>query len=360
MAVFSTNQNRHFYVGKLGSTSSHVTTLANPGDIKVAHVGEGNAKQIYFEYVNKKGEVIKSDYITVKNLDYVKAFKASDMATPLTKKKVTLASDVNSGNPVTGQDYVLRIVFRQWLGAGEEHTYIKDASVHATAAMTSDKKEFYKEMVKQLNLAFSREIGATKTSNPYLEFSAGTATQEDGIYITEKPQEYEIGREAQERVIFDVQPTTIFVGGDDVIWGTVTDTTPAKYVEDSTSQATPKPLIPNPAVVVGTNAIGNGPKIAEMEWFYLGERGDQYRYVGWPNVVITEGLADASKQYNVLEFHHAFTDTGVNSYRSEKDITIAVPLGAAGHLYDDINALIGEINYQYDSTGNTTLLSTLS
>ena len=328
MAVFSTNQNRHFYVGKLGSTSSHVTTLANPGDIKVAHVGEGNAKQIYFEYVNKKGEIIKSDYITVKNLDYVKAFKASDMATPLTKKKVTLASDVNSGNPVTGQDYVLRIVFRQWLGAGEEHTYIKDASVHATAAMTSDKKEFYKEMVKQLNLAFSREIGATKTSNPYLAFSAGTAGSEDGIYITEKPQEYETGLEAQERVIFDVQPTTIFVGGDDVIWGSVTDQTATKAT-----------------AVVGTTAIGNGPKIAEMEWFYLGERGDQYRYVGWPNVVITEGLADSSKQYNVLEFHHAFTDTGVNSYRSEKDITIAVELGASGHLYDAINALIDEVEY---------------
>jgi hypothetical protein len=39
-----------------------------------------------------------------------------------------------------------------------------------------------------------------------------------------------------------------------------------------------------------------------------------------------------------LEIHHAFTDTGVNSYRSEKDITIVSDNKAV------INSLIGAIN----------------
>jgi hypothetical protein len=70
----------------------------------------------------------------------------------------------------------------------------------------------------------------------------------------------------------------------------------------------------------------------------MGERGDQYRNMGWPNVIATTYLVDPSKEYNVLELHYAFTDTGVNSYRSEKDITIVAEDKA------QLNALIGAIN----------------
>ena len=51
-----------------------------------------------------------------------------------------------------------------------------------------------------------------------------------------------------------------------------------------------------------------------------------------------------SKEYNVLELHFAFTDSGVNSYRSEKDITVVFPMGASDHEYDEINDFIGAIN----------------
>jgi hypothetical protein len=70
----------------------------------------------------------------------------------------------------------------------------------------------------------------------------------------------------------------------------------------------------------------------------MGERGDQYRNMGWPNVIPTQYLVDASKEYNVLELHHAFTDQGVNSYRSEKDITIVAEDATV------LNALINAIN----------------
>ena len=99
------------------------------------------------------------------------------------------------------------------------------------------------------------------------------------------------------------------------------------------------------AAVVGVNALGNGTKIADLEWFCAGERGDQYRMAGYPNYIPTKYLVvDPTKQYNVLEFHFAFTDTGVNSYRSEKDITVVFPLGDTGKEYDEINAFIGAIN----------------
>jgi hypothetical protein len=254
------------------------------------------------------------------------------MLIPLKKYEVTL-----NGNLISGQDYLLRINLTHWVGMSEYDQYFKDAVVHATSSMSAS--DFYKKMVESLNLSFSREIGATKTSNPYLDFAVDNTTTATKIIITEKPQEWKRGLEAQEPVLFDPQPTTIYDGSEDVVWGTVTNVTPAKA-----------------NLVAGTNAIGNGAKIADLEWFCMGERGDQYRMVGYPNYIPTEYLVDPTKEYNVIELHHAFRDEGVNSYRSEKDITIVVPMGATGEEYDTINSIIGAINTAVGST----IIATLS
>ena len=320
MAVFSTLQNRQLYIANAYSAS--VTEASATGAIGGIKVADG---ELYFLYKGAEN-VLKSDRIQLKNLDYAKAVKASDMVTPLKVVEVTLDSNVNSGAPVSGQDYVLRINFRQFYGMSDQDQYFKDAAVHATAAMDNAKK-FFDAMKDALDKAFSREVGATKTSNPYLDFTVSGSGSSAKLVITEKPQEWTLGIQSQERVYFDVFPTTIYTGGDDVIWGVVTDATPAKA-----------------DAVVGTNAIGNGKKVADLEWFCAGERGDQYRMAGYPNYIPTQYLADPTKEYNLLELHFAFTDTGVNSYRSEKDITVAFPMGATDHEYDQINAFIGAIN----------------
>ena len=325
MSNFSVNQVHQFYFGSAYNAS--VTAGSDAGTIgAVKAITEGQDKEFYF-LVKGADTVLKSDFIQLKNLNCIKAYKASDMVIPMKKIKVVLDSSINSGNPIAGQDYILGINFKNFFSSGDDSQYYKDCAVHATAAMEADKKEFYKAMVAALNAAFAREYGATATSNPYLEFSAGTPASEDGIYIQEKPQEWQLGTKKARRIYFDVFPGTVYTGGDDVIWGTQTDLTPAKA-----------------DAVVGTNAIGNGQQIADLEWFCMGERGDQYRGVGWPNVIPTKYLVDPTKQYNVLEFHYAFTDTGVNSYRTEKEITVVFPLGATDHEYDQINAFIGAIN----------------
>ena len=74
----------------------------------------------------------------------------------------------------------------------------------------------------------------------------------------------------------------------------------------------------------------------------MGERGDQYRGVGWPNVISTKYLVDSTQQYHVFELLFAFTDTGVNSYRTEKEITIVAPATADGKTA--LNGFIGAFN----------------
>ena len=338
MAVFSTNQNRHLYV-----ISAYKAAVANSdavgtiGGVKVSE-GAPAGKELHFLYKGADN-MLKSDRIQLKNLDYVKAIDASEMVTPLKVKEVTLDSTINSGAPISGQDYLLRIAFRQFYGMSDEDQYIKDAVVHATGAM-STAKDLFDAMKSALDLAFSREVGATKTGNPYLKFEVSGSGSSAKLVITEKIQPYALGIQSQERVYFDVIPTTIFTEGDDVIWGTVTDATPATQVEDTDStSSTYEQMIPNEDLVAGTNAIGNGTKIADLEYFCMGERGDQYRMAGWPNYIPTTYLVDPTAEYHVLEIHYGFTDTGVNSYRSEKDITIVAPTAKKSALNSFIDAL---------------------
>lgn len=162
-------------------------------------------------------------------------------------------------------------------------------------------EDFYKAMVKSLNLSFSREIGATPDSNPYLSFESSA----EGITIQEKAQDWSLGIETQEPVLFNAVSTTVYCNGSDVQWGVTTTEIP------KASDVTP-----------GDNGIGNGHKIADMEWFCMGERGDQYRMMGYPNYIPTKYLVDPEKEYHVLDIHYAFTDEGTHSYRSEKDLSI--------------------------------------
>lgn len=311
MATFSTNQNRQFYVANKNVSAAPV----NAGELLVKSTKDFE-KEVYFEVMGPD-TVLKSDYIPVKNISYVKAVKATAMETPMRKVQVTLDSTVNSGKPISGQDYILRINFRQFYGMSDQDQYFKDAAVHATKDMTA--QQFYTALKDSLDKSFSREVGADIKSNPYLTFTASAS----GLVIEEKPQPWHLGTEAQERVYFDIVPTTVYDGVDDLVWGKVTE------------QA-------------ATTKLGNGKKIADLEYFCLGERGDQYRKIGFPNDIETVGMVDPTKTYDILEIHYAFTDTGVNSYRSEKDITIAVPTAVSSTDssadYTVINAIITAFN----------------
>ena len=310
MSVTSLRQNRQFYVANKLVTGA--TALANKGEIKVKSIGDIE-KEVYFEVLGPD-TVLKSDYIQVKNIAAAKAIKAVDMETPMKKVLVTLDSSVNGGAPIVGQDYILRINLRQFYGMSDQDQYFKDAAVRATKNMQPE--AFYKAMEESLNLCFSREVGADKESNPYLTFSSSAA----GLVIEEKEQPWSLGTESLERVYFDVVPTTVYDGVNDLTWGKAD------------------------VQISENNKVGNGKNIADLEYFLLGERGDQYRKIGFPNDIETKGLVDPTKNYDVFEIHYSFSDTGVNSYKTEKDLTIAVPASAETEDYTLINQIIGAFN----------------
>lgn len=301
MAVFSVNQARHLYVAKEVKTP-HVVSADAAGSIAVRTNKEKS--HLYFEY-KSADNLVRSDLIDVKNIMYAKATDIKDMQRELKAVTVTLDNTVNGGSPVGGQDYILRIAFRQFVGMSDEDTYIKYGMVHAYNNMSAS--DFYKELAKSLVKNFSREL------TPLVKFTLAAGEEAvpvdvntkwdtlsgeyTALVIDEVEQPWVLGTMAQVPVYFDVYPTTITVDGDERIWGKVEDTESEGYV-------------------------GNGKNIADLEYFCMGERGDIYRGAGWPNVITTTYLVDPSKEYYTLDIHYAYVGSNESVQKSEKDITI--------------------------------------
>lgn len=333
MATFSTNQVRQLYVANALKPSNVIATDA-AGAIAVK--SDTAKTHLYFEYMGAGG-MTRSDLIDIKNILHAKATDADDLAHDLAKYKLTLDASINSGAPVAGQDYILRIAFRNYIGLSEEDQYFKYGMVHAYAGMTAS--DFYKTLVLSLVKNFSKEEeGLLKF---YLETGgtnagtvAGTPTEVTkdtkestltgtytGIVIEEAPQEWILGVMEQTPVNFTLQPVTIIVNGDDRIWGTVKQ-------------------------VASTSSIPDGRKIADLEYFYMGERGDVYRMVGFPNVIRTKYLVNPDTKYNVIDIHYAYVGPDESVQKSEKDITIVVPkIGANNQASNELtNNIISAIN----------------
>ena len=323
MATFSENQVRQLYVA---TSVKSPNVLASDAAGSIAVKNDTAKSHLYFEYKGADN-LMRSDLIDIKNILSAKATDAAAMATELKSVTIALDENVNEGSPVVGQDYILRLEFSHYIGMSDEDLYYKYGMVHTYAGMSTD--EFYKVLALSLAKNFSREAvplikievhskatkskgefdsngymvvtpftkdnGKSDTTNPY--YATDTLVSDiDSIRITEAEQPWRLGVISQVPVYFTVQPMSIMVDGDERMWATVTE---------------------------GTNGtIGNGKKIADLEYFCMGERGDIYRGLGFPNNIVTKYLVDPSKTYYTFDIHYYYTGSNEAVQKSEKTITI--------------------------------------
>lgn len=334
MGNFSVNQVRQLYVvnavkGTAKKTDGVVSESDNAGTIALKADAEG--KNLYFQYKGADN-LMRSDIINIDNILHAKAVsaEAATQKHALKTAVVKLDANVNGGNPIGGQDYILRICINPYVGMSDEEPYFKYGAVHAMKGMKPGK--FYEKLAASLYKNFSRElekmleftvagkvvarVKTTDTGEETLVDNTGAAITvaddyADGVTITEVEQDWVLGIKEQVNVNFTVTPTTVTFDGDEVTWGTVT-------VSNSSA------------------ARNNGRKIADLEYFCMGERGDQYRNIGWPNSIPTKYLVNPETAYNVLEIHYAYTGPNEGPQRSEKDITIVCSDKTA------LNKLIGQ------------------
>lgn len=325
MAVYSINQIRHLYVAKeVKKKSTRILSTDKVGAILPK--GDTAKTTFYFHYMSPGG-LVSSDKITVENVLYAKVTYSSKLAHKLGRIEVTLDNAV-SGVPVAGQEYILKIIFRQYVGLGEDNQQAKFGVAKATTGMTTS------ELYKQLALSLAKNLAddTTPLANVYLNSTAANGTDVlvsestkeadlnkadyDKIIIEEVEQNWILGKMPQAFIPFTVLPGVITVNGDEAIWGKAEKVTPTKVVED-------------------------GKNIADLEYFTHGFRGDEYRGMGYPNNIITTYLVDASKKYDTLDIHYSYIGSNESVQKSEKTITIVCENDG---VHTDMKALIAVVN----------------
>ena len=324
MATFSVNQVRHLYVAK--SLKTAIDQLTTAGDILLK--ADTAKTTLYFQYYSPAGLVESSDKIHIPNVIYAKATPSKALAKGLDRYQVVLDANINGGAPVAGQDYILRLAFRQYVGLSPEDQYWKYGMVHAVSGMSAS--DFYKALALSLGKNLARE--ATPLVTIYLVSSASdseTYTKVDidtdpasltgtytGIQIEQVAQDWILGVMPQGYIPFAVQPANITYEGDERIWGTVTTITPI-------------------------NTVQNGHEIADLEYFCMGARGDLYRNMGWPNVIHTTYLVDPTQKYDVLDINYYWAGGAEDVQKSPRTLTlVAVDDGS----HTTMNAFIEAIN----------------
>ena len=102
--------------------------------------------------------------------------------------------------------------------------------------------------------------------------------------------------------------------------------------------------------------IKNGKIAAELEYFAMGERADQYRLHNWPNYVPTDYIVDPTKEYDIISIHFAYTGSNHAVQKSEKDITILCERTVA----DSTPTSLGSVASSLKSAINTLRANTVA
>lgn len=319
MAVFTINQVRHLYVAK--TLKSGTALLESDAAGSILPKADKNKTTLWFQYMSPAG-IVASDKINLANIISTKATASASMAHPLMVKELTLDSNV-SATPVAGQEYIIRLAFRQYIGLSEEDQYFKYGLATATSGMSAS------DLYKKLALSVVKNIKDTTplvkvylaTSSDNTEVTpdtkeaslSGTYT---GILFEQVEQKWILGKMPQGFIPFEVQTVPITVDSLSQNWGKVEDQDPKHKVE-------------------------NGHLIADLEYFCMGARGDLYRGMGYPHNLETTYLVDPSKKYDTLDIHYAYEGNNESVQKSERDLTLVCEDDGS---HTAMKALIAAIN----------------
>jgi hypothetical protein len=266
MTNFSTNQVMQFYVH---DSAKGIELTPNE---KLANGGFSIA-------VDNNGEVSATDII--ENVEYASYTAAADMNVKTKKATVTLTVTED----MKGNDFVLRVKYPEIGGVGVEGWTVKTVAVRGTAAST-----VATELAKLLNASLKVD-GMLKATA-----SGSTVVVE----VIDNKKYYKRGVRPLVAVDFTVEVNKVVVEGEEKDWASVA------YAEGS---------VVIPAIY----------KIADLEYFAMGERADQYRNIDYINAIDTDYKVDVASTYDLINIHYSYKGCNQNSHKSEKDLFIAGP-----------------------------------
>jgi hypothetical protein len=204
--------------------------------------------------------------------------------TKLKSKTITITD-----TPVVGQTYSIRVTFRNYIGMGDEDITVRVGTFTVKKASTTAA-----QLATGLKDSLLNNVGIEQLCN--------VTVASNVITIAEVEQPWELGKFPVAVMPFEVTLGTITENDvEHNEWGTVA----------------------NGATTTASDAI---KKLADLEWFCMGDRASQER-CGGPYALESKMMINMSSTYDVINIHYAFQGEGVSVQFSEKDLQLLVPAG---------------------------------
>ena len=226
--------------------------------------------------------------------------------------KVKLSANVNGGAPVAGQDYIISLKFRGHIG--EEDTIEKVAMAHATASDTAATllQKLAKSFIDNASVEESPLYEVKTVAGVALSDDVSTITEEGFVIVEAKPY-WRMGTFIEALAKIDVSTRPIILSGEEEDkW-----LDSYKFVADKEGTY--------------STAIMNTHRVADMEYFYKGERGVSAGLNAPYDLQIPLDLrvdAGHAAGYDILTIHYAYVGANASNQKSEKDAVLVCKSGA--------------------------------
>lgn len=319
MRNFSTNQVRHLFVA--GAVDSSVDT-----NLDIAF-GVTETGDMYFKYKNADGMLTRSDTINVKKVRCVN--KVAAAGEKLMQHTVAVNTNAVTLSSLVGKTVYCKVNFRSVFDNSNSSTLSFTAALVGNSTNTANATAFH----KALAYAIIQALPTLDKNYPLLKvFSNGTEVTKStaegsitgasaGVVLVEAAQKYVRGKLDGTPVHFDVEFHYPDGNAGDIVWGT--DTIAVSAVSNNT--------------VVPANY-----KLADMEYFCLGERGDVYRGSMWPNDYQPTYAINpfSATTYYILTIEYFWNGDASDVQKSPKTMHIVGPEAVVNSLYSSVMAAI--------------------
>ena len=293
----TTNYVRHLYVANASSGT-------NPGSV-VGVITNPEKSMFAIKFYDALGALRVSDYIPIAGIEKI----TLKPALPQLLRKDYISMEA----PIAGQDYILRVTFiGSWMGS-QHQRYTKH--IGAYRAKTGDTAETVFTAIRDLAVKnFARD------SSGKLTFAVQGTGANAKLVVTETQQGWTLGKKQGRPLEYSLEIVPITKDNQDYIgWATITKETASHP------------------------GLGTPRLAADMEWFYMGERGDQYRGMGYPDNFDTKYLAE-NAEYDILDIKYFTTSAGTASTKEQKELVILCKKASSGTVHAIANAIAGFIN----------------
>ena len=179
-------------------------------------------------------------------------------------------------------------------------------------------KAAYNSLIK---VFVSNATDIASVSNP-TEVTASTKVEDiagnslASILIVADEQPWTLGKQQFELLHFNVTTVPVVSNGMDTQWATITKT--------------------------GTGSIANSKKVADLEYFCAGERGDVYRGMGYPNNFDFQPMINPANNsgYDIVTVGYFWQGDAEDIQKSPKELVFVAEAGTGQSIYNAIENIV--------------------